>query len=50
MCKTNSTEIIKDQETASSFFFIHVKIFAKVELQDYTVNATLHKKLKGERL
>ena len=23
---------------------------AKVELQDYTVNATLHKKLKGERL
>ena len=36
--------MIKNQETASSFFFIHVINLAKEELQDYTVNATLHGK------
>ena len=42
--------MIKDQETASSFFFILVINLAKVELQDYTVNATLHVKFKRREI
>ena len=50
MCKTSSAEMIKDQETASPFFLIHVINLAKEELQEYTVNATLDKKLKRREI
>ena len=40
------TEMIKQQETASSFFFIHVINLARMKLHDYTVNAMLHEKFK----
>ena len=42
--------MIKDQETASPFFLIHVINLAKEELQEYTVNATLDKKFKRREI
>ena len=42
--------MIKDQETASPFFFIHVINLDKEELQDYTVNAKLDKKFKRREI
>ena len=50
MCKTSSAEMIKDQETASPFFLIHVINLAKEELQDFTINATLDKKFKTREI